>query len=534
MDYPYQLLVDVWEGNTSLDPETLCDAGVTGMIVRLNDMNGGHHMDARFDDNWETAQFFPCQTVYFVYNPWVTGSQNYDWLMDHLPWDFGKRRVMVDIEVTYPGYSPLVYRQQVNEFLHLVSLTNPVAVYTGGWFLDRLDAWPINVDYWWAAYSTPLQLCKSWENYKQSLHLTNMQDFIKKSPGPVRLWQATGDGCILPGFGGHAVDISVFPGNLEDLQIWFGMNNNGGTKTMGTFSGNAKLTWFDDGNAPETIDLTGYDGAVIWLGDGDNMNPIADKQLNVVYQQGKPALGFYTWEFDYTANMSFNQIAWPSAANDPYMQKLTRAMMSGTVQRKYSGLMIDVSNTKQTDTVSLSDQWVRDFAIKHLTDMIWKAFRIPVYIYFTPAAYKQYKSHAGDTNLPAFMQGIQPDDALSTLVWAAVDANNYPVDSSSPVIIKNSDGTDAKDANGNKLLVMDTGYWKFWLYASKPRLTWLFTGTKTALNIELGFNPASSTTPPPTTDPGTTPPPADPTGLDNRVSALETWKDDFMAKLHSL
>ena len=54
------------------------------MITRLNDINGGHHKDENFDKQWKQAQYF-LRAPYFVYNPWVNGKGNYDWLMANLP-----------------------------------------------------------------------------------------------------------------------------------------------------------------------------------------------------------------------------------------------------------------------------------------------------------------------------------------------------------------------------------------------------------------------------------------------------------------
>jgi GH25 family lysozyme M1 (1,4-beta-N-acetylmuramidase) len=221
---PYQILIDMWEGNPDVDASVLLSQDVVGCVVRLNSMSGGHHKDERFEQNWALAKLFPVQTIYFVYNPWVSGQQNYLWLMTHLPADFGKRRILVDIEVKYPDYSPDVYAAEVAAFINLVNQAGyQIGIYTGGWFLSVLSKWPTNQDYWWGAYSTILTECEDWASYKKSLDAISMSAFTKLSPGPVRMWQCTGDGVRLEGFGGHAVDVNVFPGELTDLSEWFSM-----------------------------------------------------------------------------------------------------------------------------------------------------------------------------------------------------------------------------------------------------------------------------------------------------------------------
>ena len=217
----YQILLDIWEGNPDLDVPTLKANGVVGMIVRLNDMNGGHHMDERFVQDWATALQFPVQSIYFVYNPWVSGRANLDWLVAHLPPDFDGRRLLIDTEVKYPGYSPDTYAKETQIFYGLVSARFPEAIYTGEWFLPIIARWPKTIDYWWAAYPDALQGITSWEKLCAILSKTDFSFWTMKSPGPARLWQFSGGGNTLPGFGNHGVDISVFPGTLEECKQWF-------------------------------------------------------------------------------------------------------------------------------------------------------------------------------------------------------------------------------------------------------------------------------------------------------------------------
>jgi len=42
-----------------------------------------------------------------------------------------------------------------------------------------------------------------------------------KCPGTIRLWQCSGDRIIVPG-SNQAMDISVFPGTVNDLRAWVG------------------------------------------------------------------------------------------------------------------------------------------------------------------------------------------------------------------------------------------------------------------------------------------------------------------------
>lgn len=221
----YQVVVDNWEGRPgdTWDVARLKENGVVGMIVRLNDINGGHHMDTEFNDNWAIAQQFPVRTIYFVYNPWVDGKTNYEWMSAHLPNDV-PTRLCYDVEVTKDGYLGTTYAAEVASFLNRAKNAGwKNTIYTGAWFLPILAYWPTDCDYWWAAYSTMLTQCTSWQAYKSVLSTLVYANWVKRSPGPARLWQATGDKCYLPGFGGKDVDIDIFPGALDELKAWMGM-----------------------------------------------------------------------------------------------------------------------------------------------------------------------------------------------------------------------------------------------------------------------------------------------------------------------
>ncbi len=108
--------IDNWEGSNDIDEATLLDGGVKFDIIRFNDINGGLHMDEYFFFQWEQSQNF-LRAPYFVYNPWVDGLANYNWLMPRLPTK-GITRIMIDLEVVYPGYSPITYAQQVEIFFN--------------------------------------------------------------------------------------------------------------------------------------------------------------------------------------------------------------------------------------------------------------------------------------------------------------------------------------------------------------------------------------------------------------------------------
>lgn len=221
MDKPYCLVLDVWEGQLEMDEAELKRGGVAGLVIRLNDMNGGHHMDTGFAKQWAEAEGF-ARCPYFVYNPWVSGQANFDWLLLNIPEDAGA--VMVDIEVRYSAVSPDAYAAQVREFMAMARLYWNVATYTGEWFLPYLSRWDTG-DYWWAQYPLsmypPTVQSWSWDKLRAEIDKLDRPFNEAKCPGTVRMWQMSGDRIILPGTV-RPIDINVFYGDEAALREFFG------------------------------------------------------------------------------------------------------------------------------------------------------------------------------------------------------------------------------------------------------------------------------------------------------------------------
>lgn len=72
-----ETILDVWEGSLDIDEQIIADGGVVGLIIRLNHISGGHHMDENFTTQWLQAINF-LRAPYFVYNPWVDGKANFN------------------------------------------------------------------------------------------------------------------------------------------------------------------------------------------------------------------------------------------------------------------------------------------------------------------------------------------------------------------------------------------------------------------------------------------------------------------------
>jgi hypothetical protein len=226
-----QYLIDIWEGDTDLDHSTLISNGVKGMIFRINSISGGNHLDDNFLINYEASKKYLVNGIYYVYNPWVKGKPNLDWLLTNIPKDFNGR-LFIDIEVAYNGYAPLAYANEISYLFTELSKKYRVTPYTGAGYLQLLSYWPKN-EYWWANYQYSLYPSSvtnsTWENVKNIVE-TNYQNIpqsiINMCPSKnIGIWQITGDRLILEGMNKHAVDINLFYGSEEDLVKYFGGSN---------------------------------------------------------------------------------------------------------------------------------------------------------------------------------------------------------------------------------------------------------------------------------------------------------------------
>lgn len=219
----YQILVDTWGEQPIQDMQALKDNGVAGVILRLNDMNGGHHMDEGFLSQWDAAGGVGLlRAPYFVYNPWVSGAENFDWLKTHAP---ACKLVMSDVEVAYPGYSRSAYAAQVKDYDYLVKANNwNEIIYTGQWFLQYLSSWPAG-DYCWAAYPSIVYPGSaeqwSWEQLKAALDTLTVPSNLYSIPGVLKWWQCSGDRLILPG-SSHPIDIIITRMSQQQLNDYLG------------------------------------------------------------------------------------------------------------------------------------------------------------------------------------------------------------------------------------------------------------------------------------------------------------------------
>ena len=421
MDKPYQLVLDIWEGNPDLDVQALKAAGVAGMIVRLNDMNGGHHMDERFGLDWATAKLFDAQSIYFVYNPWVSGRENFDWLVAHLPADFDGRRLLIDTEVKYPGYAPEDYAKETLIFYNLVSRRFPEAIYTGEWFLSLVAKWPTDIEYWWAAYPDALQGHTSWESLRAAVEKMIFENWTTESPGPVRLWQCSGGGNVLPGFGKHGVDISVFPGSLDELKKWLNVPESGGSE-MGVFSTNAVGPYLDDRhNLIDKAPMAGnIDCIIADAGSWKSRALQFTNHIQLAADLKVPLIARFVIDPEPCVQWTFNSAVWPDADHDFQIQALDRQLKSGTAMRTVHAIMLDASKVVQDDGKSyLTSNWVKAIA-QRMMDLCNDRYHLPLYLFIKKESVAKVVEREGSSNPLTEWLAQQP----TICTWASAFLSN--------------------------------------------------------------------------------------------------------------
>jgi len=216
---PYtQLTIDIYEGSGDFDTAVLYAGGVRGAIIRLNDMNGGHHQDNRFNEYWKLFEQF-ARAPYFVFNPWVSAQANYDWLSAHIPPEC--KTIFIDIEVRYDGISSSAYAAAIEQFMRMSQQRWHSVIYTGYGFYDLLSRWP-TCEYWWAQYPNVVDwsTIKTWEQLQQSLDTVYIPANKQYIPGVLRMWQFSGDKLLLPGTE-RTIDCNQFYGTEDELQAFF-------------------------------------------------------------------------------------------------------------------------------------------------------------------------------------------------------------------------------------------------------------------------------------------------------------------------
>ena len=187
----------------------------------MNDITGGHHMDANFVKQWDEARSL-VRFPHFTYNPAVSSQDNHDWLGANLPSD--AKSVAIDVVVPSSTLSPARYAADLDVFLKLCTGSGwKTIIFSAAWCLPFLSAWPA-AHYWWAQWPYPNVYATNvtnWASLKTALDALDKPFNVTKVPGTLKMWQFSGTYFILPGCASK-LNLNIFYGTEAELALYFG------------------------------------------------------------------------------------------------------------------------------------------------------------------------------------------------------------------------------------------------------------------------------------------------------------------------
>lgn len=216
----YQLLVNT-HGAEAINEGELRSNQIAGMLIRINHIAEGHRLDENFTKQWSEAGAAGLLRIpYFIYNPNLDENRNYDWLVKHMPYEAGA--VMLGF-VAAPTFQTGIEAESAVNFFEQISRRWNFMIHTSERYLQLMDRWPQENDYWWAQYPGVLYPRSierwTWSKLREKIDLLPGPANIDKVPGICWMWQATADRLILPGCD-KPIGVNIYPGTLDELKEW--------------------------------------------------------------------------------------------------------------------------------------------------------------------------------------------------------------------------------------------------------------------------------------------------------------------------
>lgn len=219
--------LDFWEGVVDFEPAEWVLAGISFVLMRLNHIAGALHKDGQFDLFWRKCAGLLLRGIYFVVDPGLTAQQMFDWIKKNWPADAPKV-IFLDVEVRQAGRDPQDYASMLQGLIGLLKKDGFVVhIYTGQGYEEMLDPWPAAPLYWWSAYPFSIEpssaaYAVTWEQLWTKLSALSWPPYNQgHCAGKIAMWQVA-DVLIVPGCPGHAMDVNLFYGGLDDLRSLLG------------------------------------------------------------------------------------------------------------------------------------------------------------------------------------------------------------------------------------------------------------------------------------------------------------------------
>ena len=455
-------------------------AGVRFVYIRVA---FGTTMDEDFPDNWKAAKAAGLlRGGYCFWNYWEgapkTSKQVAFW-KSLLEADPGEMPPALDMEQANANFPELPassvcvdavwqFSEMCREMIRAAMLyTNLAALFAR---LKNAPAWMVNQVLLWLAhwYIDPANLKPSpWKR------ATIWQQGLGKGRG------------IDFGVESLDVDVDYFMGTEAELYQLAGVTTPAPEPTEEypmAFETNAVGIQLGDANTAAVVPPGVVNFVVVDLGKGRARSLRATQHMETVKTAGAACVGLFEIDPEECRTYDFDDEAkWPTAADDPQMQALTRQLMSGTAKRRVHAIILSLRKFLQSDNTTVTAGWQKRIA-DHYMRLIYKTYALPVYLMIDKSLVAQYPGTNELTNYLAHMprvstyQSAYLDDVADVTVS---DWSKFP-------------RPDALDKPGQPY----AAGWEFWKYSNtKFDFTgiigdvplWMFYRDAPGMYAEIGY-----------------------------------------------
>jgi len=313
------------------------------------------------------------------------------------------------------------------------------------------------------------------------------------------------------------IDANYFMGTEEELFHFFKAGDEPGEEIKMQYSDCAKGLFVDPTSKTITAsELSGYDFLIAKAVVGEDKLAGFTDAVQAAYDAGVPCVLFFENNNElYSSGLGYNEDRFPTVDVDKQIAAIRGQIYAGTAKRAVHAVMMDNSKTALVwePGKSQTDVWIGKFG-QWMLSMIWKAFKLPNYLYMNKNAV---------TAWPDSQQIVSLIEAngLSAPSWATTE-NGIPADGQKPSL---SYWRSTEPA------------WHFWFYAYNlvdGALSVLYNGSKETLYQELNFTTSTDPEIPDEPDEPETPVTVDLTAVVTAIGELKAIAQAVLDKLNAI
>lgn len=235
----------------------------------------------------------------------------------------------------------------------------------------------------------------------------------------------------------------------------------------------ARGVFLDGDQAGSVEKLKPYGVLIAKLGSAFNAN------VQTAYECGRPVVVFAEHQIlKWHVECGLDKAKWPLPAQEPLIQAIDHAILSGGAKIAVHGIMLDCSSTKNELGETLTSTWYTE-RTDWMLNMVYKRYGLPIYLYMNKNPINTYKGQAGEQGVIQLMakHGVCTVSLVSNL------DDGYPF----PLVYPSLPYNDTS-------LVR----WNFWLYDLTEDWRFLYNGSLAELYKELNYVARPEQAPTPT------------------------------------